>query len=212
MIGPLLAGWMIGCGGGDAPVSAPPGDWANAAPATVVEVVPCGDHTAIVVKEAVWTFTALVPAYDIAPGDLVLLGKGPVIHDKQCGDRVFPDVVVIDAARKATEAETQATIRVPPPTGGLSIADLYAKRTALAGQDVAVAGRIWKKAKYGGTNWYHVKDGTGAAGTDDFTFTTHAPFAVGDVVEVRGKLTIDKDLGFGYFYAVIVEDANVMNR
>lgn len=213
MIGPLIAVVLAACGGSaPAPATAPPGDWANEAPATVQEVVPCGDHTVLVVKEAVWDFAALVPSTDAAKGDLVLLGKGPIVRDQKCGDRAFPEVVKIDTVRRSTEAETTATLRVPPPSGGLSIAELYAQRTALAGKDVALAGRIWKSAKYGGFNWYHIKDGTGQKDADDLTFTTHATFAVGDLVEVRGKLTIDKDLGFGYFYAAIVEDANAVIR
>ena len=39
--------------------------------------------------------------------------------------------------------------------------------------------------------------------------TTDAVAAVGDVVIVKGKVSVDKDFGAGYRYAVIIENAQV---
>ena len=33
-------------------------------------------------------------------------------------------------------------------------------------------------------------------------------FKVGDVVTVEGKVTLDKDFGHGYFYEIIIEEAD----
>ena len=190
---------------------APPGAWANEAPAVVEEVLPCGDRTALHVREAVWEFWAVVPDASVAVGDYVLLGKGTPTT-AACGGRTL-DAVAIDLVRRSSLEETALVIRISPPEGGSTIASVYADKAALEGQDVAVAGRIWKASKgIYGTNWYHFRDGTGAPDANDMTATTHADFAIGDEVEARGKLTIDKDLGFGYFYAVILEDAVVTKR
>ena len=55
----------------------------------------------------------------------------------------------------------------------------------------------------------HIRDGSGAAGTNDLTVTTTAVVNVGDVIVVEGQLVTDKDFGYGYTYEVLVEDATV---
>jgi hypothetical protein len=60
-----------------------------------------------------------------------------------------------------------------------------------------------------GKNWLHIKDGTGAEGKNDLVVTTNDTAKIGEVVMVTGKLQFDKDLGSGYFFPVIVEDAKV---
>jgi len=54
-----------------------------------------------------------------------------------------------------------------------------------------------------------VQDGTGAAGTNDLTVTTDAEVQIGDTVLVTGALTLNKDLGSGYKFDVIIEKAQV---
>lgn len=94
--------------------------------------------------------------------------------------------------------------------GGHTVAELFANKAALAGKEVVIRGRVAKyNAGIMGKNWIHVQDGTGAAGTNDVTVATDAAAAVGSTVLVRGKLTPDKDLGFGYHYDILIEDAAV---
>ena len=101
---------------------------------------------------------------------------------------------------------------VAPPAGGVSIADLWSKRSQLAGQDVVVRGQV-VKANNGimGRNWFHLQDGSGQAddGTNDLTITTEEIVTVGDVVTVSGTLTVGKDFGAGYAYDAIIENARV---
>jgi hypothetical protein len=95
--------------------------------------------------------------------------------------------------------------------GGQTVAELFANKAALTGKDVAVRGRVVKyTSAVMGKNWIHVQDGTGSTGANDLTVSTSsATAAVGDTVLVRGKLGADKDLGAGYHYDVIIEDAAV---
>jgi hypothetical protein len=62
-----------------------------------------------------------------------------------------------------------------------------------------------------GKNWLHVQDGTGTAadGTNDLVVTTKDVVARGDIVTVQGTVHTNVDLGSGYAYAVIIEDAAV---
>lgn len=103
--------------------------------------------------------------------------------------------------------------KLDPVQGGTTIADVFARKTTLAGNLVIVRGKVMK-VNNGilGRNWLHVQDGTGGAGTDDLLVTTQAKASLGDVVIVRGKISLDRDFGAGYRYPVLVEDATISDR
>ncbi len=95
---------------------------------------------------------------------------------------------------------------------GRTIAELYAEKDDFSGKVVALRGRVVKfSAGIMGRNWIHLQDGTGdaSAGTNDITVTSTGTTAVGEVVLVEGIVSVDKDFGAGYRYAVIVEQASV---
>lgn len=101
---------------------------------------------------------------------------------------------------------------ITTPEGGMTIAEIWADREALAGTTVVVSGKVVKyNGGIMGTNWMHIQDGSGSAaeGTHDLTITSATPVAVGDVVTVTGAVTIDKDFGAGYRYATIIMDGEV---
>jgi hypothetical protein len=92
--------------------------------------------------------------------------------------------------------------------GGYSVAELFAERELLAGKEVTLRGRVVKYTpQVMGKNWLHLRDGTEADGVNDITVTTTAEAEMGQVITVTGKLTLDKDLGYGYFFPLIIEDA-----
>jgi hypothetical protein len=95
--------------------------------------------------------------------------------------------------------------------GGKTIAEVYAEKDQLAGQKVAVRGKVVKvNAGIMDKNWVHVRDGSGAEGANDLTVTTaNIVPNVGDTVLVTGQVALNKDFGMGYQYDVIVEDAEV---
>jgi len=95
--------------------------------------------------------------------------------------------------------------------GGKTVAEVYAEKDALAGQKVTVRGKVVKaNAGIMGRNWLHVRDGSGAEGTNDLTATTAADLpAVGTTVLLTGTLALDQDFGMGYQYPVIVQDAEL---
>ena len=110
----------------------------------------------------------------------------------------------------AAAATAPRVTGVKPAEGGYSVAALYEKGKDLAGQEVVVRGQVVKfNGGIMGKNWLHIQDGTGAAPSNDLVVTSAGSAKVGDVVVVRGKLAADKDLGHGYKYAVIIEDATV---
>jgi len=94
--------------------------------------------------------------------------------------------------------------------GGKTVAEVWGERATLAGNEVVVRGRVVKYLSgIMGKNWIHLRDGSGTDGTNDLTITTDGFAAVGDLVTVTGKISVDRDFGAGYRYEVIMEDAKV---
>jgi hypothetical protein len=95
--------------------------------------------------------------------------------------------------------------------GGKTVAEVFAEKDALAGKPVTFRGKVVKtNPDIMGKNWLHVRDGSGAEGTNDLTITTAGALPnLGDTVVVTGNVTLNKDFGMGYAYDVLVEDAQV---
>jgi predicted small lipoprotein YifL len=95
--------------------------------------------------------------------------------------------------------------------GGKTIEEIFNEKAALAGTKVPVRGKVVKvNPGIMGKNWLHVRDGSGADGTNDLTVTTMAELPkIGDTVLVTGTVALDQDFGMGYQYAVILQDAEI---
>jgi len=99
---------------------------------------------------------------------------------------------------------------IAKPSGGKTIAEIYAGKKELAGKPVLLRGKVMKfNPEIMGKNWAHVQDGTGATGANDITVTTKSVAKVGDIVLVQGTVQLEKDFGYGYKYALLVEDATM---
>jgi hypothetical protein len=122
-----------------------------------------------------------------------------------------PAAPAMMGSRQSADAAAVAE-RIPPAPGGLSIADVWAKRASLAGRPVVVRGKV-VKVNNGimDRNWFHLQDGSGSAAerTNDLTATTDAQVKVGDIVTASGILAVSKDFGSGYAYDAILEKATV---
>ncbi|HQQ78950.1 MAG TPA: nucleotide-binding protein, partial [Thermoanaerobaculia bacterium] len=107
-----------------------------------------------------------------------------------------------------------ADVKVPKAEGAnaKTVAEVWASRAALRGQDVVVKAKVVKVTSgVMGKNWLHVRDGSGSAQKKDhdLTVTTSDVVKVGDVVTIAGAVSVDKDFGAGYAYPVILENAKV---
>jgi len=132
---------------------------------------------------------------------------GPAVQDPHAGMGAMAGMIGGQASKP-----TPVVQKMPPPEGGLSVADVWAKRAALAGKAVTVRGTVVKfNGGIMGRNWMHIQDGTGKAddNTHDLTITSDAVVKVGDVVTVTGILAVDKDFTAGYVYPVIVEGGKI---
>jgi hypothetical protein len=101
---------------------------------------------------------------------------------------------------------------VKKATGGKTVQEIVANQSKLAGKTVTVRGKVVKyNAMILGKNWLHIQDGSGNADKhdNDLTVTTSTPAKLGDTVLVTGSVSLNKDFGANYKYAVILDDAKV---
>ena len=220
-----------------APSADASGDTVAGITGKVVETMNAGSYTYIQVDDGSKKIWAAAPQFAVAVGDRVVVPVGMAMRDfysKTLG-RTFDLVSFVSSVQvvggKAAEVqpgEGSGGFAHPMPghdesgpapvdlsniaraEGGQTVAELFSKKVALAGKEVSVRGRVVKYTPaVMGKNWIHVQDGSGSAGTNDLTVSTSATAAVGNTVLVRGKLSTDKDFGFGYKYDVLIEDATV---
>jgi hypothetical protein len=103
-------------------------------------------------------------------------------------------------------------LKVERAEGGITIAELYAKKDSCAGKTVRIKGEV---VKYNegilGKNWAHIQDGSNDNGSFDVAITTNDITKVGDVVSFEGTVSLKKDFGYGYFYEVLIENGKLIS-
>lgn len=197
----------------------------------VVETMNAGGYTYVQVdtgKEKVW---AAAPEFKVKAGDAVALPPNAMPMEKyeskslkRTFDLVyFVDNVAVNGVSQAPAAPNVAPVEGHPPVAAQAtekisgvkkadktVGEVFAEKAALAGKTVKVRGKVVKfSPEIMGKNWIHLQDGTGAAGSNDLTVTTKGMAKQGDTIVVSGVVAADKDFGYGYKYAVIIEDADV---
>jgi hypothetical protein len=116
----------------------------------------------------------------------------------------------------ANAAQSNVPVKpVPRASGprGRTVAEAIEQRTRLAGETVRIHATVVKSTPgILGRTYLHLRDGSGeaAAGTHDLTVTTEATPAVGETIVIEGRLAVDRDLGQGYRFSTIVDDATVL--
>jgi hypothetical protein len=109
--------------------------------------------------------------------------------------------------RKAPVLEKK-DVKVAAAKGGINIGKLFSEKEAFAGKIVKIKGQVTKYTPLVmGKNWIHIQDGTEFNGKFDLTITSGSEVKMGDIVTLEGKISLNKDLGYGYFFDVIMEDA-----
>lgn len=189
----------------------PPGGWANAAPTVVEQAVDRGDVQLLAVRQGALQAWVQVPAVGAKVGDYVLLGQGTARTDvdiPEVGQRA-PTVVDIEHVQVVDEATARQTLAAAAPDGAVPVQTVYAELEQRAGQPIVVYGTVVKATSAVGSVWVHIQDGTGdaAAATNDLAVQTHQTVTRGQRIGFRGVLRKDVDLGFGYHFDALVENA-----
>jgi len=114
----------------------------------------------------------------------------------------------------APKAADVGDVKVSKATGpdARTVAEIVAKGPELKDRTVLVHGKVVKYTPgVMGKNWIHLRDGSGSAadGTNDVLVTTLDETKIGDVVLARGTVRTDVNLGSGYAYKVLVDEAKL---
>ena len=92
-----------------------------------------------------------------------------------------------------------------------TIEEVHMWRKHLEDQIISLEGTVFKVShQIMKLDWAHLGDGTGNEKklTDDLVFTAASTnIKAGDKVIAKGKVVVNKDFGYGYFYKVLIQDA-----
>ncbi len=222
-----------------APIQAAP-DAAGAISGKVVETMNAASYTYVLIDTGAKKSWVAAPQFAVKVGDSAAIADAMPMKNYQSKtlNRTF-DVVYFTGnisvngapAAPSTTAPIAAPFTAALPPGqrtmpaktapdltgikraenGQTVAEVITGKTKFAGRPIAIRARVVKyNAQILGKNWLHIRDGSGAPGTNDLTVTTTATAKVGDLVLVTGKLGTDRDFGSGYKYPLIIEDATVV--
>lgn len=201
---------------------------------TVAETIDAGSYTYIRLEEPdAWVATGPL---EVAQGDQVEIAGGMEMRDfhSKALDRTFESIWFaeqvsvsgrdLDQLHQLAESGHGA---MPPPIpapasvtapaagdidrleGGMTIAEIQADPDALNDQTVGLRARVIKvNDNIMGKNWITLQDGTGTAPNDKLLVTSQESVSPGETVTVRGVVHNDVDLGSGYRYDVLLEEAS----
>jgi hypothetical protein len=190
----------------------------------VLETMDAGGYTYVLIKTTTGEAWAAGPPTKVEVGQLVeIVDSLPMTNFESsslnrkfdeiyfCSSIGAPNEDMVGAeGHMAVNPQPNAEGKITPATSGHTVGNVIANSSDHVDKEVLIRARVVKfSPDIMKKNWLHIQDGSGTEGANDLTITTMATVAVGDVVLVKGKLIADKDFGFGYFYDLIVEDAEV---
>lgn len=189
----------------------PPGGWANHAPTVVERVVDREETQLLEVRQGQYSTWVRVPNVGARVGDYILLGQGTARNDveiPEVGQRAA-ELVDITHARAVDFETAQKAVVARIPDEAVGVGTVYAELAERADQEVVAYGIVTKVSGAIGWYWVHLRDASGDASVagHDLTVQTKDAVIVGQRVAFRGLLRKDVDLGFGYFYDALVEEA-----
>jgi hypothetical protein len=131
-------------------------------------------------------------------------GSGPLVKD--AFEKKEQKKGMGEEKHQAMVITSKADVKVEPCADCLTIAKLLGDKKSYEGKVIKVKGQVTKyNGGIMGRNWVHIQDGTEFNNGFDLTVTTDITVAVGQIVTFEGKISLDKDFGYGYVYDVIME-------
>jgi len=192
------------------------------------EVVQTSNYTYFFVEEGAEEYWIAVTRQDASEGDILYFSNALEMNNFQSKElgRSFEKIFFVQDLAASPEQLVQALpngnprvrsenprvegISVPRPADGVSIAELYEHHASYAGKSIKVRGVVTRfSSRIMGTNWAHIQDGTEFEGNFDLAVSTADSVVIGNTVTFSGTVRLNRDLGAGYFYKILLEDARV---
>ena len=140
------------------------------------------------------------------------ISKNPISHNHLGGMHGMGGMMGGSPSGKADPGQKNS-IQLEKADGEITIAEIFGNRKNYSGKEIEIRGVVVKVNKQiMGKNWIHIQDGTNSNGKFDLTITSQDLAEVNDQVTFKGKITLEKDFGSGYFYDVIMEEATLVNK
>jgi hypothetical protein len=137
-------------------------------------------------------------------------GSGPLV--RQSSNKSDINKSMSRETNKSNISIEKMNVKVEPCQGCTTISNLIANKQSFSGKVIKVKGRVTKfNPEIMGKNWVHVQDGSEFNGGFDLTITTNERVSIGDTLTFEGKIALDKDFGYGYFYSVLMEEGKTIN-
>ena len=189
----------------------------------VLQRIDSGGYSYVEVLEQGKQYWIAGPQSDVQKGDFIEYNKQMVMPSFTSNtlQRTFTDLVFVSAIYKEDEKQAPATQTNPHPvamqeitvktaSSGIKVVDLFAQKEKLKGSEVLFNAQVVKITKdVMDKDWIHLQDGSGEQGEHDIIATSKTTdLQVGDQVEVVGKLQTDLNLGSGYNYPAIIQEAS----
>ncbi len=199
----------------------------------VAETMESGGYVYIKLEDGQWIAANYFP---VAKGDKIQYSGAMEMNNFHSStlDRTFESILFVSAAGPAAGpadgaaaadtdmpaaahggmggsamSNTPAPGEVKPLDGGKTVATIFAESDQLKGQVVGLNAKVVKVSNnIMGKNWVTLQDGTGTEPADRLMATTQETVEPGALVTVKGTVNTDVDLGYGYLYKVLLEEAS----
>jgi len=202
----------------------------------VLEVTQTTKYTYLLLEEDHSEYWIAIARQDIRPGTILYFTNPLEMKDfssKELGktfDRVYfvqqisdnPDFTANPPGNTATANATpprkqpetrKPSVRVEKLPGGVSIAELYEFHPRYAGKSIKIRGEVTRfSTGIMGKNWVHIQDGTEFAGNFDLVITTLDSTSPGSTCTFTGAVKLNQDLGAGYFFKILLDNAKITGK
>jgi len=200
---------------------------ANVHEAKVKEVIQATNYTYMLIDVENRELWLAGPKTEASEGDIFYFKESMKMKDFESKElkRKFDQILFVEKLskdpndfekKKPAHANYQADIKTTKENisielgdGITSISKLFENKNEYNGKTITVKGIVTKyNAGIMNKNWIHIQDGTENGGKFDLTATSAGILCnVGDTLTLEGKVSLDKDFGYGYKYEVLLEDA-----
>lgn len=194
----------------------------------VKEVLNASAYNYLLVTEGKKEYWIAIPLTDVKVGKTYVYEGGVEMKKFESKDlkRTFESVFFVEGivdptaarapsnskeenAKKVTKTELSKGITLAK--GAISLHDLFLNKDKLAGKTVILTGKVVKfMPEIMSKNWIHLQDGSSYKGINDITITSLAKVKVDEIITFKGTVILNKDLGSGYKYDILIEDATIL--
>ncbi len=178
----------------------------------VLEALQVENYTYVRINEHNKDIWIAIPKLDVKTGDTIETSAGIIMKDFNSPTlkRTFSEIIF---ATKASVLETKEQSKTTTQTkvpGTFNVSKIIKNASDLKGNTITFNGKVTKVTpKIMGKNWIHFSD---VNANNDLVVTTQEEIKVGEIVTMEGKVETNKDLGAGYFFDVIIEDARIIKK